>query len=205
VPEHERRRIASFYRSIAQRHLYVHGPRKQLLSKNPSFSPMVKTLAETFPDARFVACIRNPVEAIASELSAMAEGMRSFGNDSKGTEFCDRIAAVMVHYYRHLIRELPRKNPENHIFVSLEGMKGDFEGSIKNIYRRFGWPMSSRLKEKLPAEAKKSRSYRSRHRYDLSQFQFCAGKIARQLDEVFQRFGYPIPEGEKFDGLQRHH
>jgi len=204
VPEDERRRIAAFYRSIAQRHLYVRGPNKQLLSKNPSFTPMVKTLAETFPDACFVACIRNPIEATASELSAMSEGMRSFGNDLRGTEFYERLAAVMVHYYRHLILELPRRNGENHIFVSLEVMKNDIEKTIKNIYRRFDWPMSSRLCTALPAAAQKSNSYRSRHRYCLEQFHLSAGEIALQLKDIFQRFGYPLPRGKEWDASQRH-
>lgn len=190
VPADERRRLAAFYRRIVQRHLYVRGPDKQLLSKNPSFTPMIRTLAETFPDARFVACIRNPIDAIGSELSAMAKGMHSFGNDPKGTEFRDCMASVMVHYYRHLISVLSRKDPDTHLFVTLESMKGDMEGTVNRIYRRFGWAMAGPLREALPAGAEKSRFYRSPHRYSLGQFQLSAGEIARQLPDVFARFGF---------------
>ncbi len=197
VPTDERRRVASFYRGIAQRHLYVRGPDKQLLSKNPSFTPMLQTLAETFPDARFVACIRNPIDAIGSELSAMVKGMHSFGNDLKGTEFRDCMASVMVHYYRHLICVFSQKDSDTHLFVTLESMKGDIEGTVKRIYRRFGWAMAGPLKEALPAGAEKSRSYRSPHRYSLGQFQLSAGEIARQLPDVFERFGFSAPEEDR--------
>jgi omega-hydroxy-beta-dihydromenaquinone-9 sulfotransferase len=41
IPERDKARIMAFYRACLQRHLYVWGAEKQLLSKNPSFSPMV--------------------------------------------------------------------------------------------------------------------------------------------------------------------
>lgn len=48
----QKRAVMQFYKSIVQRHLYFRGPGRILLSKNPSFTPMIDSLKETFPNCR---------------------------------------------------------------------------------------------------------------------------------------------------------
>ena len=58
-----------YYRSCLQRHLYLNGPKKTLLSKATQLSGSVLSLREEFPDARIINILRNPAESIASHIS----------------------------------------------------------------------------------------------------------------------------------------
>ena len=55
-----RRRIMQVYRECVARQLYLHGGGRTLVSKNPTFVSKLRSLAEEFPDAKFVYLIRNP-------------------------------------------------------------------------------------------------------------------------------------------------
>ncbi len=77
----KRRRYNDFYRECIRRQLYLNGPEKIHLSKNPMYSGRVASLHEAFPDARFVVNVRDPerddpepAEARARRLEAARLG-----------------------------------------------------------------------------------------------------------------------------------
>ena len=69
MPERRRRKIMAFYRRCLQNHLFVFGRRRHFLSKNPFFSPFPLSLAQTFPDGKFIFIARDPREVVPSTLS----------------------------------------------------------------------------------------------------------------------------------------
>ena len=82
-----RARLLRLYRRLLQRHLYADGGRRRLLSKNAAFGGWVAGLRETFPDARFLLCIREPGTALSSQISAVAAAERLFGTAIRGEAF----------------------------------------------------------------------------------------------------------------------
>lgn len=82
-----RRRLLRLYRGLVQRHLYVDGGERRLLSKNAAFGGWVEGLRETFPDARFLICIREPGTALSSQISAVSGARALFGTTVDGTAF----------------------------------------------------------------------------------------------------------------------
>lgn len=58
-----------YYRSCLQRHLYLNGPDKILLSKATQLSGSIESIRAEFPDARIINILRNPVESIPSHIS----------------------------------------------------------------------------------------------------------------------------------------
>lgn len=68
MPAPERERLLGYYADALRRHLYVHGPDKRLLSKNAAFASLANGLADAFPDARFLVCLRDPMETVPSQL-----------------------------------------------------------------------------------------------------------------------------------------
>ncbi|MEX0607543.1 MAG: sulfotransferase, partial [Halofilum sp. (in: g-proteobacteria)] len=60
LPPAERERLMAFYRSCLQRHLYVHGDDRRLLTKNAAFAQAAASLLRAFPDARVICCLRDP-------------------------------------------------------------------------------------------------------------------------------------------------
>ena len=75
-PERERRRLMRFYAECVRRQLYLNGPGRIHLSKNPVFVGRLESLLETFPDARIVVPFRNPEETIPSLLKLMQMAWR---------------------------------------------------------------------------------------------------------------------------------
>jgi len=190
TPEADKRHIMQFYKRIIQRHLYVHGPDKQFLSKNPAFSPMVNGLRETFPDGKIVGCLRNPYQAIPSLLSSMTQGAEIFDNDLQGTAYRDQLFAMLTYFSDHLTATLPELPESRHDFVTMEALSRAPKATVARLYDRFGFEMTPAYAAHLEQEEQKARGYRSKHRYTLEQFNLTSEDIQNNLSFVFRQFGF---------------
>lgn len=160
-----RARLMGFYRSLVKRHLYAHGPDRTLLSKNVSFTPLLRSLLHAFPDCRLVVCTREPAAAVPSQTSSMRGGWRLFGNDTDSEDFRARWVALMRHYYaeiRDVVGSLPREQAH---MVRMRDLTAGLEREVSGIYHAFGVGMSPAFVAALRAEAERAASYRSGHRY----------------------------------------
>jgi hypothetical protein len=189
----ERRRIMEFYKSCLQRHLYVHGPEKTLLSKNPSFTSAIRSLRETFPDCRIVCNVRNPLEAIPSLLSSMREGTRVFYGDKHLDVLQDRFLDILKHYYRHSIITLSYWPEQRQTFVTLGELEKALRETVAGIYARFGYDLSESFADALETEHHRALAYRSTHQYSLDQFGLDPNRVIEDLDYVFDRFDFHAP------------
>jgi hypothetical protein len=200
LPDDARRRILNRYRGLVQRHLYVRGPDKQYLAKNPSFTSWVRSLHEAFPDARIVGCVRTPYKTIPSLLSSMESGAKLFAVDPDGTFFPARLYETVCHYYAHLAEELPRLPEDQHAFTTLETMSKAPRDTVAGLYERFGMTLSPAFDGRLSASERESRGYKSKHTYTLDQFGLTAGEVHERLAFAFETFGFkpdPAPATNK--------
>ena len=170
VKPSERRRVMAFYYAMVQRHLYVFGDHKIFLSKNVSFTPMLESLLATFPQARLVACARNPLEAVPSQISAMEEGWRLFDNPFTPELFRDRWLDLMEYYYAHLASVLSTKNEQKYLLFDMHDLQTGIKNCVQGIYEHFHIPLSHTYATILDQEAETAVSYRSRHHYDLEKY-----------------------------------
>ena len=193
TPEQNKDRIMAFYRTCLQRHLYAHGTKRTLLSKNVSFGPMVETLARVFPDARMVGTVRDPLFAVPSHISAMLEGAAFFDNDTRGDAFRDQMIDVQRYAYTHLVEVFPRLPQEQRILLRMEDLHADLAGAVRTIYARFGLTMTPGFSEILDSRARAQRRFRSRHRYDPARYNLSGAEIFHRFFDVYQRFGYTPP------------
>jgi hypothetical protein len=179
-----------FYRSVLKRHLYVVGPEKQLLSKNPSFTPCLRSLAETFPDGRFICCVREPVEVVPSLLSSVGTGGRLFGYDVAEPRIRDRFVGMLEFFAKHALETLSETANDRHAFAPLREMRNDVGGFVLGIYHRFGWSPDPEFRNRLAEEARRGRSYTSRHTYSLAEFGLEEEDIRGRFQELNERFGF---------------
>lgn len=174
LPAVRRRAIMDFYYGCLQRHLYFHGAHRRLLSKNPSWTGWLDSLRERFPDARFIACVRRPREAVPSQLSALRPALTLLGQWPLAPAVRDRLLAVLHSQYRQInanrragdVRLLPL--PE----LSRLGETG-----WQSLYAFIGEPPPSAnrpLEEARP-------DARPGHRYRLSEW----GLSAERVDWLF--------------------
>ena len=184
VSPEEQRQVMAFYRGIIQRHLYVHGTDRCFLSKNPSFTPMVGALANTFPEAQFIACYRDPQSAAPSLISSLQQGARLFDHRDPRTELGQQLIAMLKHYAFHLLSILPSMERAQYAFVAMEDVTTNPAVEVKQLYARLGWTPTAEYEAVLATEAERASGYRSQHRYSLAGLGLDGETIERELGLV---------------------
>ena len=187
MPEREREDLLAFYRGCLQRHLYVHGRDKRLLSKNAAFAPLAHGLRRTFPDARFLVCLRPPEQTLPSQLSSVEPGVRFFRVDQVVPDFRERLARQIGFYYENLDRALGPIQEGRCAWVTLEDLKDRLGDAISAAYGRLGLPLAPGFRTHLEAADRRSRTYRSEHSYTAEEFESIGHVLEGDLSERYRR------------------
>jgi hypothetical protein len=199
-PARERRRIMRFYRECVARQLYLHGGDRTLVSKNPSFVTKLRSLAEEFPDAKFVYLIRNPFETIPSLLKLMHTVWQGLGLDSDHIESSTRqLAEGCMRDYCYAIEVLSQLPEDRYAIVEYTDLVADPRAAVEEVYDRLKLPISPAFEGRLIAERSRQRRYHSANVYSLEEFGISEAEISQRLAVILQRFGYrpeDVPERE---------
>lgn len=181
MPELEGKRILDFYTLCLKKHLYVHGPNKRLLSKNAAFASLAHALAARFPDARFIACLRDPRQTVPSQLSSIGPGLAFFGVPADSLPVRERFIDLLAFYYRNLGGLLQALPPGRAAWVTLPDIQAGVATALARVYRELRLPLSDDFAATLAAEDAHTRAYRSSHRYDLARFGLDDAAIRRRF------------------------
>ena len=187
----EKRAVMRFYRHCLQRHLYAHSDQRHILSKNPYYSPKVDALYETFPDARIIYLVRNPLQVVPSYASLSAHWWRLMAEPKNRYPHPEYILRATQHWYRYPVDRLDRAPEESRIFVKFDDLITDPEGVVRAIYQHFGLEVSQAFAATLREEARKARHYKSHHVYRLKDMGISREHILRIYRDVFERWGFP--------------
>lgn len=188
-PARKRRRYNDMYRECVRRQLYLNGPEKTHLSKNPMYSGRVASLLEAFPDAKIIVNVRDPEETIPSLLKLMRTGWKQLGWDAERQQRCLRILAEQSwHTYLHPIEFLDAHPEVPGSIVDYRDLLSDPAATIEKIYRDLGWTMDDAYRELLAGEGQRAQGHRTRHAYSLEEFGLEPDAIRTQLASLFERF-----------------
>ncbi|MGB0514479.1 MAG: sulfotransferase [Wenzhouxiangellaceae bacterium] len=183
APSSERRRLMRYYRACVQKHLYVYGPEKRFLSKNASFSGAAEALLEVFPDARILACDRDPRSTVPSQLSSLKPGLAATGFSGVPEVLRDRLTALLRFYYLHLF-DLARREPDRVAIVANADLKHRLAETVIAALTRLERPPGAEFRRRLDALAHESRQFTSGHRYTLAEFGLDEASIERAFADV---------------------
>lgn len=106
MPARRRQALLDHYEACLKKHLYAAGGGRPLLSKNAAFASWLPALRERFPDARFLICVREPLTALSSQLSAISAGRELFASDPDGRHFTQAFRQLFGHNYASLLQQL---------------------------------------------------------------------------------------------------
>jgi len=166
LPEKHRQTMLDFYKACLQKHLYVNGKEQLLLSKNASFGSWIPELARQFPDARFLACIREPAVALNSQLSSLRDGLHLFGSLPAGNYIQKTIQNNLMHVYL-LLREMQKRESQYHLAVlDYDQLKSDSIACIKNSLTQLDVTITEKLQQALEEAEYETSAYVSRHHYN---------------------------------------
>lgn len=189
----EKARLMKAYRRFVQRHLYFHGEGKILLSKNPSFTPWVETLAAAFPDARFIGCVRNPSASVPSQINSILIGARLFDGRDTTAYWRAGFMAMLDYYYRHTLEVLELLPEQRQALSIMEQLAPQPMATVLEFYRRFGWQPGADFVAKLEQQDRKAQGYRSGHQYSLAELGVSAEELTATFGWVYERFGFQRP------------
>jgi len=188
MPERRKQWIMTYYKRCLQKHLYVHGSNKRLLSKNPSFSSLVGSLNRTFPDGCFICCVRNPLKTFPSQLSSLKSGLKLFGIDPYSEIFKNRMLDVFLFYYDNLMRVLSAVPLHRHVFLRIEVLKSDLTHTIRRAYQQLGISLDPDFISQLRLDDTRGRSYASKHIYSLEQFGLDEITLRKRFAGVYEQY-----------------
>jgi hypothetical protein len=186
-----RRDVMCFYRRMVQRHLYFHGPDKQYLSKSPAFSVKLRSIRETFPDARVVCNVRSPFECIPSMASLGKFYWDTFGNHLYEEEFRRQFLKIGHCFYQGPMRVLPEWPEDQYAALLYPELVGHPRASVEAIYARFGWPVSDDFRDYLAGQECRGRTYKSSHAYSMEEYGISRALLLDQMRDVFDYYGFP--------------
>ena len=190
-PERKRQRLHAFYRACVERQLFLNGPEKTHLSKNPIFSGRVASLIESFPDTCIIVPVRDPRETIPSLLKLVRSSWKALGwNDEKQRECLQILAEQSFHTYRHPLDALAAHPETPSVVVDYRDLTSDPKATIVAIYHELNWPIDAPFRTRLGAMAGRARSHSTSHHYSLEEFGLEGDAIRHELADLFTRFDW---------------
>lgn len=175
-----------YYSEIVRKHIYSHGG-KRYISKNPSYSPKVKTLHQYFPDAKFINIVRNPLQVIPSTISLYSKHCHTYGDPENEYNLQESVIEHSKHWYLYPHQYLKSLPSNQYVRVLYKDLIADPEGTIRDIYQRFNFEISPEFAETLRAEAENAKSYKSKHRYSLRKMGLSKQRIEREFQFVTEQ------------------
>ncbi|MFP4394670.1 MAG: sulfotransferase family protein [Anaerolineales bacterium] len=194
MPTAEKQQMMSFYTRCLQRHLYAHGPhdkrKRTYLAKNPSFSPMIATLLDYFPNAKFIYLARNPLDVIPSYISLTETEWKILGDPPAPYASRDYILEMAGHWYRYPLAQLEHLPRDQYTIVNLHALIDDVESHVREIYHRLGLEVSPAFAKVLQRETIRARQHESDHTYAMAEMGLTREQIVAHYEDIFERFGF---------------
>ncbi len=194
LADDERERLMRQYRRVIQRHLYFHGADRTYLAKNASHAALAGSLVEAFPDARFIACLRDPAEVVSSQLSSLGPGLRALHGHIHQDELTRRMLAQLQFGYRNLLSVLPARAPARSVFLPLGAQRQGLAPAIRQVYAHLALPLEGHFAERLAALDARARAHRSSHRHALADYGLDSAQVADAFADIRAAFDFAATE-----------
>lgn len=192
MSEREKRWVMRRYMGIVRRQLYHLGPHKRFLSKNPLFTNKIEALARTFPDARFVCLVRNPVNTVISTASLFHFVWHQTGALPPGERDMKQVLEFCGTFYRYPHTALANLEQRSS-FVRFQDLVSDPAHTIRATFSAVELEIPDSLEPVLASVNDRQRRYRSRHRYTPECWGLSASEIYEEFEDIYEHYGFPRP------------
>lgn len=119
-------------REYARRTRAIHGSAGAVVFKNPEYSLVIDELVETLPDARFLVCVRDPRDQVASEIEVVRRKGELEQRQVGGAVDAISLGHTLARYYERLL-QVEREQPWRFLFVRYEDMVRDFPVTLARL------------------------------------------------------------------------
>jgi omega-hydroxy-beta-dihydromenaquinone-9 sulfotransferase len=178
-----RAELLGFYRACLRKHLYVEGRGRRLLSKNAAFGSWIPALAEGLPGARFLVCVREPVSALSSQLSAVAGACAAVGGAAGEASFKARFEDVFTVSLETV--GAARAGGIPLAVVEQEALRADPAGVLRAALGELGERLSPAWEAALAEAAGASRETSEAHRHRPETYGLSRAQLNPSLQQAY--------------------
>jgi hypothetical protein len=206
IPPGDKQRVMDFYKGCLRRHLYYHGTEDTFyLAKNPNFSPKIETLRKTFPEARFIVLVRNPLDMVPSFINILNFSWQVLGDPVLERSGYPQVLDMVEHWYTYPLARLADAPSDRAVVINFDEMVADPDWTVRAIYDRFGWEVGPAFGEALRQATIRSRNYEPHPPYDLEAMGLTREQVVDRYAEIFERFGFDrrAPKDRDADAVSR--
>lgn len=191
LPEPTRKAFMDAYEGVLKRVLHAHGGQKRFLNKNVFFAPRVRSVAERFPNARFIYLVRHPYDAMPSFLNMFTSAWRFHSPElANDPVLLRRLAKVGYDYYRVSLGVL-RSMPNDRIrVVRYDELVANPKRTVQQLYSWLDVPITPAFDKRLDDALAAQRGYESQHDYSLEGFGLSRDEVYEELKDVFEHFDF---------------
>jgi hypothetical protein len=194
-PDARRYNSVNFFQECLKRQVY-YSQKTQIVAHIHFSTCRIKTLLETFPDAKFIYLARSPYDTIPSHLTLEYNIFKNQNRlDNISPEKLQRYFQRRYQYDLELYRyfyELYQQNQipsENIMTLSYQSLCSDLETSFKQIVDFTAIKPSQKLQQAIKQQAIKK--YQRQHKIiDLQQFGLSKSQIGQDFDFVFEAYDF---------------
>jgi hypothetical protein len=190
-PIRVRRSLMRKYQNFIRRFMILAGPDKTYLCKNVQCAGRMATLEQTFPDARYIHIVRDPVVQLASAL----ELIRAVTNGAHGRvrppehPYWALMADFFIEQHRKLLAWERKIPSERWLTLRYPELIGDPAATLRKVYTHFELPLTPEREQALGSANQRAGEFRKQRKYGLDAYGISAEQIRERLADVYEAYG----------------
>lgn len=190
-PERVRRAVMRRYKNFIRRFLYLRGPGpKTYLMKNVQSPGRMATLAQAFPDARFIHIVRDPVVQLPSALELIRAVAKSSHGRVRPPEhrYWKMMADSLIEQHRTLLA-WERKLPASRwLTLRYPELIADPAATLRKVYEHFQLPLGPEREQSLATANQTAGEFRKQRKYSLADFGISPQEVRERLADVYEHY-----------------
>ena len=194
-PDSRRHGSVEFFKECLKRQI-CYSKKTQVIAHIHFSTCRIKTLLETFPDAKFIYLVRSPLETIPSHLTLEYNTFKHQNRlhnipEAKLKRYFERRYRYDLELYRYFYERQKKGeiSPENVMVLPYNHLCSDLAASFSKIEQFTGIKATTSLRQAVTKQAEKQKKYRRQHKIiDLQKFSLSQEQIARDFNFVFLEY-----------------
>lgn len=189
-----RRRWMAYYKACVKRNLLWSGKDKTHLSKNPLMSGWVNAIIETFPDARIVVMVRDPISCIPSTLRLVEitwKGKKWRKEQYESAQHA--LTRVAFDSFKLPAQALATRPDTPHYFVDYRDLVSAPKKTVEAIYTALDIAMSPQFESYLATQEEQEKKHSSHYKYNIENYAVTPHEIEAELDAFYDQYQWPRP------------
>ncbi|MBN2758316.1 MAG: sulfotransferase [Bacteroidales bacterium] len=168
---------------------------KIMFSKSFSLILDIEKLISSFPSAKVILLLRDPVEVIPSSMSLTRNVLQNLydfdklDDDIKNNYYNNLYSASIIFYKSlHNTIQKAKNNADSILLIQYKNLKTDFSNEFNRLIDFLEINLSDEFRKKIISQESKQKEYKSQHKYSLEEFGLSEQKIITDFNFIYENY-----------------